>query len=419
MPPSDPRTQEELGKPPVKRPHTTALVESAASSPQASNDTADSPALDGESQPRLLSIRMPVDVRGVSLTVIAIGVTIGLLKYMSEVFIPLVLAALTFYALDPVVDRLQRWRIPRAIGAALGIMAFVGSVGYLAFTLSDDVTQVIGDLPAATQKLRATLRATRAGESPGALDRLQQAADELQKTAQEAAGASPERGVMKVEVAEPVFSATAYVWWGSTQGLVLASQAIMILFLAYFLLLSDDLFKRKLVEIIGPTLERKKITVQILNEVASQIERFLMVQIFTSVVVGSVTWIVLWLLGINNPGVWGVVAGVFNSIPYFGPLIVTAVLSVVAFVQFETVHMALVTGGLALIITTLEGWFLTPTLMGRVAQVNTVAVFAGLIFWSWMWGMAGLLLAVPITMAIKATCDRVENLQPIGSLIGE
>lgn len=139
----------------------------------------------------------------------------------------------------------------------------------------------------------------------------------------------------------------------------------------------------------------------------------------TSVVVGAVTGIALWLLGVDNPGVWAIVAGVFNSIPYFGPLIVTAIVAVVAFAQFETVSMAPSPGGVALLITTLEGWLLTPTLMGKMTQINTVAVFASLIFWSWMWGMAGLLLAVPIMMVIKATCDRVEDLQPIGKLIGD
>lgn len=376
-------------------------------------------ATDTGGEPQPLAIRMPVDVRGVSLSLIAIAVTIALLKYMSDVFIPLVLAALTFYTLDPLVDRLQRWRIPRALGAAFAIVGLVAGVSFLAFTLSDDVTRVIADLPAAAQKLRSTLRAARVGQGPGALDQLQEAADELQKTAQEASGEKPQRDVMKVEVAEPAFSASEYVVWGSTRGLVLASQGIMILFLAYFLLLSDDLLKRKLVEIIGPTLARKKITVQIMNEAASQIERFIMVQVFTSVVVGTVTGIALWWLGVDHPGVWAIVAGVFNSIPYFGPLIVTSILAVVAFVQFETVSMALVTGGVALVITALEGWLLTPALMGKVAQINTVAVFASLIFWSWMWGMAGLLLAVPITMVIKATCDRVEDLQPIGKLIGD
>ena len=358
------------------------------------------------------------DGRGVSLTIIALGVAVGLLKYMGEVFIPIVLGMFTFYALDPLVDRLQRWRVPRAVGALLAIALLVGSCAAAGFALADDVTRVIEGLPAATQKLRAVIRASRSSQSPGTLDRIQQAAEEIQKAAKEADGASKAPGVMKVEVTQP-FSATDYVWWGSTQALVISGQAVMILFLAYFLLLSDDLFKRKLVEIIGPTFARKKITVEILNEIAAQIERFLMVQIFTCAVVGVATWLALWWLGVELPGVWGVVAGVFNTVPYFGPLIVTALLAAVAFVQFGDLTMPLTVGGVALVITSLEGWVLTPLLTGRVAQINTVAIFISLIFWSWVWGIPGLLLAVPMTISIKAVCDRIEGLQPVGKLLGD
>jgi predicted PurR-regulated permease PerM len=358
------------------------------------------------------------DVRSLSLSIIALGVAIALLKYMGEVFIPIVLGMFTFYALDPLVDRLQRWGIARILGALVAITIVVGSFAGISYALVDDVTRVIDGLPAATQKFRAAIRASRAGSTPGALDRIQQAAEEIEKTAKEVAGESKSPGVAKVQVTEP-FSATDYVWWGSTQAVVIVGQAVMILFLAYFLLLSDDLFKRKFVEIIGPTLTRKKITVEILNQIASQIERFLLVQIFTSAVVGVATGIALWWLGVAQPGVWGLVAGVFNSVPYFGPLIVSTLLAAVAFVQFGDISMPVIVGVVTMLITTLEGWVLTPMLTGRVAQINTVAVFVGLIFWSWLWGIAGLLLAVPLTISIKVVCDRIEDLEPIGKLLGD
>ena len=170
---------------------------------------------------------------------------------------------------------------------------------------------------------------------------------------------------------------------------------------------------------IGPTLARKKVTVQVLNQIATQIEAFLMVQIFTSAVVGFATWLALWWIGLENAAVWGLCAGLLNSIPYFGPLIVTGALTVIAYVQFGTVPMALTVAAIALLITTLEGWILTPILMSRVAQINTVTIFAALLFWSWLWGIWGLLLAVPIMMAFKAVCDRVEDLQPLGKLLGD
>lgn len=356
----------------------------------------------------------PLPVSNIALTLVAVATTIGLLRYMSEVFIPFVLAGLVFYALDPLVDRLQRWRVPRAIGAALAVSVLVAALGGLTYSLVDDIDRIAARVPDAALRLRRTLRELREG-GPGTIDRIQKAASAIAETAKEATGEpSKAGGPVTVEVAEP-----DPLIAGSTRLVALAGQATMVVFLTYFLLLADDLFKRKLVENVGETFAHKKVTVQILNDIAFQIERFMMVQLFTSTVVAVATGLALWWLGVEQPVVWGLAAGVFNSVPYFGPLIVTVGLALVGFVQFGTIAMAVTVAGVALVITTAEGWILTPILMGRVAQMNTVAIFAGLIFWSWMWGLAGLLLAVPIMMLIKATCDRIDGLQRIGQMLGE
>jgi predicted PurR-regulated permease PerM len=193
----------------------------------------------------------------------------------------------------------------------------------------------------------------------------------------------------------------------------------MIVFLTYFVLLSDKLLRRKFVELAGPTLSKKKLTVEIIDNISSQIGRFLLVQIFTSFVVGITTWAALSALGLHQAALWGLLAGVFNSIPYYGPLLVSGGLALVAFLQFGTVYMMLLFAGTALVITSLEGWLLTPTLMGKVASMNRVAVFIGLLFWSWAWGVWGLLLAVPMMMSMKAICDHVEDLKPVGRFLGE
>jgi predicted PurR-regulated permease PerM len=190
-------------------------------------------------------------------------------------------------------------------------------------------------------------------------------------------------------------------------------------FLTYFILLSDKLMRRKFVELTGPTLSNKKLTVEIIDEISAQISRFLEVQIFTSLVVGVATWAALALVGLRQAAFWGLLAGVFNSIPYYGPLIVSGGLSIVAFLQFGTPSMTLVVAGISLAITSLEGWLLTPMLMGKIASMNRVAVFVGLLFWSWAWGVWGMLLAVPVMMSIKAVCDHVEELKPVGRFLGE
>jgi predicted PurR-regulated permease PerM len=192
----------------------------------------------------------------------------------------------------------------------------------------------------------------------------------------------------------------------------------MILFLTYFMLLSDQLFKRKLVEIVG-TLSKKKLTVSVLEDIAGQIEQFLLIQFVTSGVVAIVTGAVLWAMGLQQAALWGLLAGIFNSIPYYGPLLVTAGLAVVGFLQFGTIPMTAAVAGVSLLITTLEGSLLTPMLLSRASAMNQVAVFAGLLFWSWIWGVWGMLLAVPMMMVIKVICDRVDALHPVGHLLGE
>ena len=230
---------------------------------------------------------------------------------------------------------------------------------------------------------------------------------------------STPKGVMRVQIEEPPLRASSYLWYGSMGALAITGQAVMVAFLTYFLLVANDLFKRKLVKHIGPTLAKKKVTVQILDEISTQIERFLLVQMATSAIVGIVTALALWGLGLQQPVVWGVAAGVLNTIPYFGPIIVTAGLAIVGFLQFGTIEMTLATASVALVITSLEGWLLTPILLGRVGSLNHIAIFASLLFWSWLWGVWGMLLAVPMLMITKAVCDHVEELQPFADFLGE
>jgi predicted PurR-regulated permease PerM len=246
------------------------------------------------------------------------------------------------------------------------------------------------------------------------VEKVQQAADALQEANKSTAPA----GVTRVQIEEPGFKASAYVWSTSVGLASAANQLIMVLFLTYFMLLSDQLFKRKLVEIVG-TLSQKKVTVAVLEAIAGQIERFLMIQLVTSGLVAVATGLALWAMGLQQAALWGLLAGVFNSIPYYGPLLVTAGLALVGFLQFGTLGMTVAVAGVALLITTLEGSLLTPMLMSRASAMNQVAIFSGLLFWSWAWGIWGMLLAVPMMMVIKVVCDHVEPLHPVGHLLGE
>jgi predicted PurR-regulated permease PerM len=354
-----------------------------------------------------------IHVRNVAFTLVSVAIVILLLQYMQPVLLPLVLGGLLFYALDPSVDRLERLRVPRAIGAALMLFLVIAGCGVLAYTLQGQALTVIDQLPAASRKLTQSLRKV-PGADPGAMEKVQKAADELQVAEKPSAPA----GVTRVQIEEPGFQARTFVWSTSIGLASAANQLIMVLFLTYFMLLSDKLFKRKLVEIVD-TLSRKKVTVSVLDDIAAQIERFLIVQLLTSGVVAVATGASLWALGMEQAALWGLLAGVFNSIPYYGPLLVTGGLALVGFLQFGTIGMTAAVAGVALLITTVEGLLLTPMLLSRAASMNQVAVFAGLLFWSWVWGVWGLLLAVPMLMIIKVVCDHVEPLHPVGHLLGD
>ena len=359
-----------------------------------------------------------VSVRSVALTVIAFVAAMYVLNWAQEAFIPIVLSILISYALEPIVVMFTRVRVPRVLAAALVVTISAGTLVYGAYSLSDDATAIVAQLPEAAKQLRRTLQ--RDGATPDAIEHVERAAKELQKTADQAAVSNPApAGVTRVQVEEPAINVRQYVTWGSTSLFAFAGQATLVLFFVFFLLASGDLFKRKLVKLAGPSLEKKKITVQILDEINRQIARFLLVRIATSIVVGVATWLAFSLIGLEQAALWGVAAGVFNSIPYFGPVIVGLATAIAGFLQFGTLGMAAYVGGISLVITSIEGWLLTPWLTSRTARTNEVAIFVGLIFWSFVWGIWGTLLAVPVLVIVKAYCDHIDDLKPVGELLGD
>jgi predicted PurR-regulated permease PerM len=248
---------------------------------------------------------------------------------------------------------------------------------------------------------------------------VQKAAAQLEQAAKEASPATPTaRGVQRVVIEKPAFDLRDYLWSGTLGLASLIGQVTVVTFLTYFLLLSGDTFRRKLVKITGRTLSDKKITVQALDEIHGQIQRYLLVQLFASVLVGVTTAVVFWALGLEHAAVWGFAAAILNLVPYIGSVMVTGAAGLVAFLQFGSVNMALAVAGVSLLINTFEGNLLVPWLTSRAGRMNPVAVFIGVLGWGWLWGVWGLLLGIPIMMVVKAVCDRVDDLKPIGELLG-
>ena len=372
-----------------------------------------------EPEPKPAQWNSPVDIRSLSLALLAVFASVAVLHWAAVVFIPVAMSVLMTSALSPVVGALQRWHVPRWLGAAVLLLSLLGALGATAWQLSDGASQVIESLPVAVQKVRDRLRVDARKKSSSPLDTVQQAATQLELAA--AASNTPpvaRRGVQRVQIERAPFNVRDYLWSG-TMGLVSAlGQLMVIVFLTFFGLASGGLFRSKLARIASPSLERKKVTVQVLSEITAQIQRYLLVQVLTSALVGLATGLAFAALGLENAAVWGVVAGVLNLVPYIGSVIVSGASALMAFLQFGTLDMALAIGGTSLFIHTLVGNLLTPWLTSRTSSMSPVAVFVSVLAWGWLWGLWGLLLGIPIMMAIKAICDRVEDLQAVGELLG-
>jgi predicted PurR-regulated permease PerM len=362
---------------------------------------------------------MPVDMRSVALATLAAIAVVLMLHYGRQLLIPIVIAVLVSYVLGPIVTSLANLKIPRFLGAALVLALLCAGTGVGVYRLTDEAISIVESVPDAAKSLSERVRWQRR-QREGALRKVEQAATEIEQAAQSATQPVPAPdGVQKVQVVQPAFSARDYLWSGGIGVIWFLGQLAMVLFLVYFLLVTGDLYKRKLVKIAGPTLEKKKVTVEIMDEINLQISNFLWVQVLMSIIVAVATGAALWWFGVHHYIIWGLLAGIFNSIPYFGPVVVTAGLGVVTFMQFDDLLRTTYVCAVALAITSIEGWLLTPALMSRAARMNPVAIFVGLLFWTFVWGVWGTILAVPMLMTIKAVCDRIEDLQPIGELLGE
>ena len=393
----------------ITTPNAEIAVVQAAVAP--SNSEADEPA-------RVL-LHMPVGVRSISLAILATLASIFMLRWASAVFIPVMVGLLFSYALSPMVSWLHLRRIPRAISAALLVCAILGGIGVTLFSLSSDASALVESLPLAAEKLGASVNSAR-GRQDNTLALVQKAAAQLEKAAEQAATSAPvSKSVQHVVLEKPKFDVRDHLWT-STLGLMsMLGQIGMVALITFFLLASGDTFRRKVVKLAGPTMSRRRITLEAINEIHDQIQRYMLVNLFTSALVGIVTWICFLAVGLEHATVWGIAAGVLNMIPYVGGLIIMGGSALVGFMQFGTLEMALLVAAISAVIHTIAGMLLTPWLTSRANSMNPVAIFVGVLAWGWLWGAWGLLLGVPVLVIVKAICDRVDDLKAVGEMLGD
>jgi predicted PurR-regulated permease PerM len=363
-------------------------------------------------------IPLHVDARGLALGIIATVAFLYALQWGRNFLVPLLLGILMAYTLNPLVCWLERWHVRRAFGTTLVTLAILGGLAVTAQKVQGEFTNILEELPAAGHKLSRLLAST-TGASGGTLQRIQAMANEIEQ--------ATTGGIVRKAPKKPVAAATEggsikvidWVWAGSRGLAAFLSQATMVAFLVYFLLLSGDTFKRKLVKLTGPSLSKKRITVQILEDINGSIQGYMFMLLVTNGLLALLTWGAFTWIGLDNAGAWAILAGLLHIMPYFGPLLTTLATGVIAYLQFESLPPVLLVMGASLGLATLVGLLVTTLMTGRIARMNAAAVFVSLLFWGWLWGVWGLLLGVPVTVILKAVAEKVEGMEVVAELLGE
>ncbi|MEO8751171.1 MAG: AI-2E family transporter [Casimicrobiaceae bacterium] len=370
--------------------------------------------------PALSPSRMSVDARGKALDLLATLALVYAVWWARPFLVPLLLGIVIAYTLNPLVSWLEKIRIPRVAGTVMVMAGVVGALAFGTYSLRGQVQTIVEQLPEAATKFAAGLARMRVGPAD-TMQKMQNAAAVVEKATAQAAGVStaPRQAATHVIVDSPAFKLGNFLWESSLGALGAMGQAAMIVFLVFFLLLGGDQFKRKLVRLTGPSLSKRKITVHILDDINGSIQKYMLMLLLTNLLVALLSWIAFHWIGLDNAGAWAAAAGVLHVVPYLGPAATALATGMAAFMQFDSFGAAMLAAGASLAIATVVGTFVTTWMTGRIASMNSAAVFISLLFWGWLWGVWGLLLAIPIIVIVKVVAEHVEPLHPIAELLGD
>ncbi len=404
-------------------PAQPAVTTSAGATPAPAAPPGPSVALDDVVADSNGHLRFPIHVnaRGLALGTIATIAFVFSLQWSQDFLVPLLLGILIAYTLNPLVMWLERCKIVRPIGATLVTVAMLAVMAFTLHRVQGEFFNIIDDLPRITQKVTKLMRDTNGG-TPSTIAQVQAAANQIEQATANA-GVEEKKAPRKAAVATTgaggTFKVMDWVLAGSMSLIGFVTQATMVVFLVFFLLLAGDTFKRKLVKLTGPSLTRKKVTVHILDDINTSIQNYMFMLLVTNTLLALMMWGALTAIGLENAGAWAIVAGLLHIMPYFGPLLITLATGLAAFMQFDTVGKVLLVTGSSLAIATLVGTFIATWMTGRIAKMNPAAVFVSLLFWGWLWGMWGLLLGVPVVVMIKVVAERIEGMEVVAELLGE
>jgi predicted PurR-regulated permease PerM len=363
-------------------------------------------ATDTQPAPDTLPPRVPhrkARVKSMALTGLFLIAAFYTLYFMRAMLLPLVLALLLSYLLVPLVRGLAKVKIRPLFGSAIVLLALIAAIGYSVSLLSEPAAGWIEKAPYSLQQLKAKLLPLK---KP--IEKVAQATGEIDKlTTPEPEQAKPQEVVVKRSALADAFF---------TQGPEFVASGVVMFILLYFLLAYDGVFLEKIIR-ITPRLGDKKKAVSIIRDIEAHISRYLLTITAINIGLGLAVGITVHLLGLRNPIMWGVMVAILNFVPYLGALTGIICMTLGAVLSFDSLGYALVFPASYLLLAILEGNFITPMVLGRSLTLNPVLILIALAFWGWMWGISGMILAVPILATFKIFCDHIEPMAPIAEFL--
>jgi predicted PurR-regulated permease PerM len=366
--------------------------------------------------------------RGVAIGIIAIAATIWLLKFSEDVVVPILLGLILSYSLRPFVDWLQRVvHVPRAIAAAVLLVALFGGVGAGLWNLRADVTEVATELPKAARMLREFIGTSKIGSTSLMGDIRRAAAEIDQASAALSMDQAQPRKATGGNVQVPAGSDYRQIGLtekiqsiviervGSLVGVVTTLGIAGIL--AFLLLCAGSEHRKKLLQIVGQSLARKKITLTILNEIHAQVQYYLAATAATNIALGLATWALFAYFGIERAYLWGIFACLLHFIPYLGTGLFFGVCFLIGLVSLNSFWPAVYLSMMWMVIQFLIGFGLGTYIQSRSSRINSATLFIGFLLFGWLWGGWGLIVAAPVLAALKAVTDRVAGLKDVSTLM--
>lgn len=363
----------------------------------------------GDSSAQLADVGLPEETsKPVSLPSIAVKGLFVLaifytLKLASSFFVPLVLAILLKFLFASVIRGMGRFHVPPPVGAAIVVLGLLSALGFSVYQLAAPAGEWMAKLPQTARQIEGKLKVFKKS-----VQEVAKAGEEVDRLTNLS---GPER-IQRVEVRKPSLGETLL---GPTQNFLVSAGVLVILL--FFLLASEDLFLRKLVTVL-PHLREKKLAVEITRQIELDVSAYLLTITLINTFFGTAVGLAMFFLGMPNPVLWGMMAGLLHFIPFLGAVVGISIVTLVALVTLETMSTILLVPTIYFALNLLEEYVVLPVVIGRRLMLNSVIVLLWLVFWAWLWGVPGALMAVPLLAIVKIVADHLEPLASLAEFIG-